>query len=117
MSITLKTHFIMAIDQNNKAATPFGLNNFNGLSIVSEAADRVNDIGYYLSNSPIYTSEVTNFGYLITLPPVDPLPTGVPTGSVAMSGSNANLRMYVYGYGTAGTGVAVSGWRSITPTA
>ena len=105
----------MAIDANNYAATSFAF--LPGLDRLGETADRVNDIGNYLGSSPIYTADVANFGYLVTLPPVNPLPSNVPTGSVAMSGSGASLRMYVYGYGTAGTGVDVTGWRRITPTA
>jgi len=101
--------------QNNAAATPFTF--VDGLDRLGETADRVNLIGEYLASSSIYQPTVANFGSVITLTPVDPLPTGVATGSLAMSGSNANLRAYVYGYGAAGTGVAVSGWRSITPTA
>jgi hypothetical protein len=45
---------------------------------------------------------------VLTFSPIDPLPTGVPTGSVAMSGSNANLKMFVYGFGAAGAGSNVS---------
>ena len=98
----------MAIENNN-AASPFGLANFNGLSIVAETADRVNEIGNYLASSPIYTSNVANFGSLVTLTPIDPLPAGVPTGSIAMSGSNANLKMYVYtGKATQGGWVSAS---------
>jgi hypothetical protein len=104
----------MPIDSNN-AATSFVFP--IGLDRLGETADRVNEIGLYLAASPTYTSNPANYGSVLTLAPIDPLPSGLPTGSVAMSGSNANLRAYVYGYGTAGSGVAVSGWRSITPTA
>ena len=104
----------MAI-QNNAAATLFSF--VDGLDRLGETADRVSLIGEYLGSSPVYQSDVANFGYLITLPPVHPLPTGVATGSVAMSGSAANLKMFVYGFGAAGSTSNVSGWRSVTPTA
>ena len=100
---------------NNAAASPYSF--VDGFDRLGETADRVNEIGNYLANSPIYTSNVANFGSVITLTPVDPLPTGVPTGSVAMSGSNANIKMFVYGFGAAGSTSNVSGWRSVTPTA
>ncbi len=85
----------MAINSNN-AASPFGLPNFAGLDMLSETADRVNEIGAYLGSSPIYQSDIANFGYLITLNPLHPLPSVVPTGSIAVSGSNANTKLYIY---------------------
>jgi hypothetical protein len=100
---------------NNAAATPYFF--VDGLDRLGETADRVNEIGIYLASSSIYQSNVANFGSVITLTPMDPLPTGVVTGSVAMSGSAANLKMFVYGFGAAGSTSNVSGWRSVTPTA
>jgi hypothetical protein len=97
---------------SNAAAAPFSYG--PGNNKLGEVTDRVAEISNYLASSPVFQSDITNFGYLVTLPPVDPLPTGVPTGSIAMSGSGTTLRMYVYGYGAAGSTSAVSGWRSIT---
>ena len=94
----------MAISNNN-AAAPFTYQ--PGGNRLGEVTDRLIETSNYLGSSPIYQSNISNFGYLITLPPVHPLPTTPPTGSVAISGSGATLRLYVY----TGAG-ALSGWGS-----
>lgn len=96
----------MPITNNNAAASSFSY--INGNNPMREITDRLNDVGNYLGSSPINQTSVTNFGYLITLPPVSSLPSGVPTGSVAMSGSNAALKLYVY----TGAGSIQNGWAS-----
>jgi hypothetical protein len=89
---------------SNAAASSFAYG--PGGNKVGEITDRVNEIGNYLASSPTYQSDITNFGYLLTLPPVNPLPLAVPTGSVAVSGSGANIRLYVF----TGAGTTRSGW-------
>ena len=90
---------------SNAAASSFTYG--PGGNKVGEITDRVNEIGNYLASSPIYQSNITNFGSLITLAPIAPLPTGanVTTGSIALSGSGTAFRMYVF------TGAGnTSGW-------
>lgn len=90
---------------SNTAASSFTY--VQGNNRMGEITDRLSDIGNYLGSSPIYQSTVANFGYLITLPPVSPLPTGtnVTTGSVAISGSGTNTKLYIF------TGAGqTSGW-------
>jgi hypothetical protein len=93
----------MAIDSNAAAS------NFTygpGSNKLGEVTDRLIQTANYLASSPIYQSDITNFGYLLTLPPVNPLPLAVPTGSVAVSGSGANIKLYVF----TGAGTTRSGW-------
>jgi hypothetical protein len=90
--------------ENNNAASAFAFP--AGLDRLGETADRVNEIGLYLGSSPIYTTDPVNFGYLLTLPPVNPLPLAVPTGSVAISGSGTGIKLYVF----TGAGSTRSGW-------
>ena len=65
---------------------------------IGEITERVMQISEYLASSPVYQSNVANFGYLLTLPPVDPLPasSSMTTGSLALSGSGANIKLYVF---------------------
>jgi hypothetical protein len=88
---------------SNAAASSFAYG--PGGNRIGEITDRLIETANYLASSPTYQSTVANFGYLITLPPVNPLPTGVPTGSVAISGSGAGIKLYVF------TGAGnTSGW-------
>jgi hypothetical protein len=89
---------------SNIAAIPFAF--VDGYDRLGEVADRVGHISNYLGSSPIYQSDITNFGYLLTLPPVNPLPLAVPTGSVAISGSGTGIKLYVF----TGAGTTRSGW-------
>jgi hypothetical protein len=89
---------------SNAAASSFSY--VQGGNRLGELTDRLSEVGNYLASSPIYTTDVTNFGYLLTLPPVNPLPLAVPTGSVAISGSGTSIRLYVF----TGAGTTRSGW-------
>jgi hypothetical protein len=73
---------------------------------------RLDAIGTSLSLSFLANNTSSTAANVITLGVVNPLPAAgtVGTGSIAFSGSNANLRMYVYtGYGTV---PGAPGWSS-----
>ena len=87
-------------------------NSFSFPSVGNKAgaiADRVNEIGTYLSASVLNTADAY-FGNLIQLTPIHPLPSGIPTGSLAVSGSAGAVKFFVYTGVTSGT--AVAGWQS-----
>ena len=63
---------------------------------------RLDNTAAFLSASAISVDNQST----ILLTPVSTLPTGVPTGSLAMSGSNANIKLYLF----TGAGSISSGW-------
>lgn len=63
---------------------------------------RLDTVATFLSASAISVDNQST----IVLTPVSTLPTGVPTGSLAMSGSNANIKLYLF----TGAGSISSGW-------
>jgi hypothetical protein len=75
----------------------------------ADITNRISDISNYLSASVLNTEDAY-FGNLIQLTPISPLPSGVPTGSIAVSGSAGSVKFYVYTGVTGGSGVA--GWLS-----
>jgi hypothetical protein len=85
----------------------------NGGSIkFQDIESRLDAIGISLSTSFLVNNTSSNATNVVTLGVISPLPAAgtVGTGSIAFSGSNANLRMYVYtGYGTV---PGAPGWSS-----
>lgn len=71
---------------------------------------RLDAIGASLSSSFLANNTGSTSAQLLSLTISNPLPSGVPTGSIALSGSNAALKLYVYtGYGTV---PGATGWSS-----
>ena len=77
-----------------------------GTTRLQDIESRLDAIGAALSNSFLVNNTGSTATQLLNLSISSPLPSGVPTGSIALSGSNAALRLYVY------TGVGTSGWQS-----
>lgn len=65
----------------------------NGNNPWKDAENRLDQIGLFLSSSVLNYATVND---VLTLPPVASLPTGLPTGSVAISGSTTAMRLYLY---------------------
>lgn len=77
-----------------------------GATRLQDVEGRLDAIGAALSNSFLVNNTSSTATQLLNLSISSPLPSGVSTGSIALSGSNASLRLYVY------TGVGTSGWQS-----
>ena len=67
----------------------------NGNNPWKDAENRLDSIGLFLSSSVLNYATVND---VINLPPYvgASLPTGLPTGSVAISGSTTAMRLYLY---------------------
>jgi hypothetical protein len=90
----------MASSFENFAYTNGGVTKFQDIE------GRLDSIGASLANSFLSNNTGSTAAQLLNLTISNPLPSGVPTGSIALSGSNAALRLYVY------TGAGVAGWQS-----
>ena len=77
-----------------------------GATRLQDVEGRLDTIGAALSNSFLINNTGSTAAQLLNLSISSTLPSGVPTGSIALSGSNAALRLYVY------TGGGVAGWQS-----
>ena len=77
-----------------------------GTTKFQDIESRLDSIGTSLSNSFLANNTGSTSAQLLNLTISNPLPSGVPTGSIALSGSNASLKLYVY------TGGGVAGWQS-----
>jgi len=75
---------------------------YNSITYLQEVDGEVNigsstPQGYKLSvNGTTLLSGSVTITDVLTLPPVNPLPSGRPTGSLAVSGSGANCRIYFF---------------------
>ena len=65
----------------------------NGNNPWKDTENRLDSIGLFLSSSVLNYATVND---VMTLPPQASLPTGLPTGSVAISGSTTAMRLYIY---------------------
>lgn len=77
-----------------------------GSTRLQDVEGRLDAIGAALSNSFLVNNTGSTATQLLNLTISNPLPSNAPTGSIALSGSNAALRLYVY------TGGGVAGWQS-----
>lgn len=80
----------------------FRLDTYNSITYLQEVDGEVN-IGYSTSqgnklsvNGATRLSGSVTITDVLTLPPVNPLPSGRPTGSLAVSGSGANCKIYFF---------------------
>ena len=77
-----------------------------GATKFQDLEGRLDAIGTSLANSFLANNTGSTSAQLLNLTISSTLPSGVPTGSIALSGSNGALRLYVY------TGGGVAGWQS-----
>lgn len=77
-----------------------------GTTKFQDIEGRLDAVGTSLATSFLANNTGSTSAQLLNLTISNPLPSGVPTGSIALSGSNAALRLYVY------TGGGVAGWQS-----
>ena len=91
---------ILATDENLSSgySAPKGsIGSSNGiLQLKYGAADYEWGNFVYQDNNGVVGLGVLSLSDLLVLPPQDPLPTDVPTGSFAVSGSGANCKPYFY---------------------
>jgi hypothetical protein len=74
-------------------------------SYTSGGTTKFQDIEGRLDETATFLTTPT-FTSIVTLTPVATLPTGVATGSIAISGSNSNTKLYIF----TGAGNISSGW-------
>ena len=73
---------------------------------------RLDEVGAYLNSSVLQNNTSSTSANVLALSTVSPLPTGssVTTGSIAFSGSGANVKMYIFTGNGAITGAP--GWQT-----
>jgi hypothetical protein len=90
----------MAIAFENFSYTNGGTTKFQDIEA------RLDTIGTSLSNSFLANNTGSSYSQILSLTISNPLPSNPPTGSIALSGSDATLKLYVY------TGGGAAGWLS-----
>lgn len=100
VSGALATSITDAVTDLNAATSSYAL--------ASEVVANTVTGSFATTGSNLFTgNQVISASAVLTLEPSDPLPTGVLTGSLAVSGSGPNTKLYFY------NGNSVSGWNEI----